>query len=168
MKQILILSTGGTFNKIYDPIAGELVVDGSIQAVQEIMQRWQADYHAMACIGKDSLDMTDADREELLSVLSQARSTDIVVVHGTDTMEISAEYVAQARLPKRIVFTGAMVPYRIDPVEATANLALAIGALHAPSSPGVYLAMNGIFGSHRHVTKDREAGRFVLRDSRGE
>lgn len=163
MKRILILTTGGTFNKIYDPIAGELVVDGSIKAVEEITAKWRADFHAMACIGKDSLEMTDADRQELVSVLSQARTTDIVVIHGTDTMDLSAEAVAQAHLPKRIVFTGAMVPYSIDPVEASANLALAIGALQTLSSNGVYIAMNGVFGNNRQVTKDREAGRFVTR-----
>ena len=163
MKRILILTTGGTFNKIYDPVAGELGVDGSIHAVKEIMKAWQADFHAMACIGKDSLEMTDADRDELLSVLTQARTTDIVVVHGTDTMELSAAHIAQAHLPKRIVFTGAMVPYSIDPVEASANLALAVGALQTLTHEGVYIAMNGVFGTHEQVTKDRRQGRFIRR-----
>ncbi len=163
MKRILILTTGGTFNKIYDPVAGKLLVDESIKAVEEITAKWQADFHAMACIGKDSLDMTDADRRELVSVLSQARSTDIVVIHGTDTMDLSAEAVARAHLDKRIVFTGAMVPYAIDPVEAAANLALAIGALQTLSSNGVYIAMNGVFGNYRQVTKDRKAGKFIIR-----
>ena len=162
-KNILILTTGGTFNKYYDPVSGKLIVDPSTQIVEEILRSWQADYPVTACIGKDSLEMTDTDRHELLSILSQARSEEIVVIHGTDTMELSAAFVAEARLPKRIVFTGSMVPYRIDPVEATANLALALGALQNLQADGVYIAMNGIFGDHHAITKDRKKGRFIRR-----
>jgi L-asparaginase len=160
MKRILIVTTGGTFNKIYDPIRGELMVDPTIKTVETIVARWRADYRTMACIGKDSLDMTDTDRHELLSVVSQARTQDIVIVHGTDTLKQSATLIAEAQLEKRIILTGAMVPWSIDPIEATANLAMAIGALHWIDVNGVYIAMNGIVDHHTRVKKDRKKGRF--------
>ena len=72
---------------------------------------------------------------------------------------MSAEIVAQLGLQKTVVFTGAMVPFSIDPMEATANLSMAIGfALRSCS--GVYIAMQGICGQYNHVQKNRECGKF--------
>ncbi len=161
MKKILLLSTGGTFNKIYDPIHGRLEVDPSSKSLHRLLEHWQVDYRIQNVLGKDSLEMNDQDRYTLLEAIRDAQEEIIIVIHGTDTMDQSAATVAAARLPKRIVFTGAMIPWSIDPVEATANLASAIGYAQSLEKDGVYLAMNGQFGTHLEVIKDRAAGRFV-------
>ncbi len=162
MKKILILSTGGTFNKIYDPLTGKLTIDSEAQAIHHILKLWQADYAIETLIDKDSLDMDAQDRHALLVAVRQAEAEAVVILHGTDTMDQSAAMLAQAQLHKHIVLTGAMVPWSIDPVEATANLASAIGYLQAGQlSHGVYIAMNGQFGPHDHVIKDRQIGKFV-------
>ena len=106
--------------------------------------------------------MTNQDRLELLSTTHQSNHDKIIIVHGTDTMDITAEYLADAELEKRIVLTGAMVPYSIDPVEATANLASAYGYLNALEKNGVFIAMNGVLGSYNKVKKNRQEGRFTL------
>jgi len=161
MKKILLLSTGGTFNKIYDPIHGKLDVNPHSTSLHRLLEHWQADYPIRSILGKDSLEMDDQDRRTLLEAIRNAQEETIIVIHGTDTMDQSAAVVATAELPKRIVFTGAMIPWSIDPVEATANLASAIGYAQALEKNGVYLAMNGQVGTHLEVIKDRAAGRFV-------
>ena len=84
------------------------------------------------------------------------------MVHGTDTMDVTAEYLAEGELDKCIVLTGAMIPYSIDPVEATANLASAYGYLQALEKDGVYIAMNGALDTYSKVKKNRKKGCFIL------
>ena len=162
MKKILIISTGGTFNKVYDPIKGEFVIDTSSKALEEIASKWLCEFEILNIIGKDSLEMTNQDRLELLATISHSDYHSILIVHGTDTMDLTASYLADADLEKSIVITGAMVPYSVDPVEATANLASAFGYINALQKEGIFIAMNGVIGSYDKVKKDRSKGRFSL------
>ena len=161
VKQVLVLSTGGTFQKIYDPIRGELLVDPEANALRSIAERWRCELEFRTIIGKDSLEMDDTDRETIRREILSGESDSILVIHGTDTMEESARYLSRRLEGKRsVVFTGAMVPYSIDPVEATANFALGMGALLQRNDPGVFIAMNGWFGPWNEMTKNRVQGRF--------
>ncbi|TNF44938.1 MAG: asparaginase [Epsilonproteobacteria bacterium] len=162
MKKILIINTGGTFNKIYDPISGELLMDKSSHALEEIASKWLCEFEILNIIGKDSLDMTNHDRLELLATISHSAHHRILIVHGTDTMDITAAYLADADLEKCIVLTGAMVPYSIDPIEATANLSSAYGYMNALEKEGIYIVMNGVMGTYDKVKKDRVKGKFSL------
>lgn len=161
MKKILIISTGGTFNKVYDPIKGEFTIDTESHALEDIASKWLCDFEILNIIGKDSLEMTNHDRLELLATISRSDHHCIIIVHGTDTMDLTAEYLADAELEKQIILTGAMVPYSVQPVEATANLCSAYGYMSALSKEGVYIAMNGMTGSYEKVKKDRTKGRFI-------
>ncbi len=160
MKKIHFISTGGTFNKHYDEASGSIAIDKEAHTLQELAQKWRTDFEIQTLIGKDSLDMTDEDREALLAAVSASAAQDIVIIHGTDTMDQSAKVLAQAKLPKRIILTGAMVPYRVDQVEATANVAMAYGYLQAEGTHGVYISMNGVIGLHETIIKNRTAKRF--------
>jgi len=162
MKKLLIISTGGTFNKIYNPKNGMLEIDKDATALKELASKWLCEFELITIINKDSLEMTNQDRLELLGTINQADYKHIIVVHGTDTMDVTAEYLAEGELDKCIVLTGAMVPYSIDPVEATANLASTYGYLQALEEDGVYIAMNGMIGDYKIIKKDREEGRFTL------
>jgi len=162
MKKILIISTGGTFNKIYHPLNGNLEIDKQGKALHTIAQKWLCKFEILNIIGKDSLEITNHDRLELLSTIHQSDYTHIIIVHGTDTMDITAEYLADAELEKTIVLTGAMVPYSIDPTEATANLASAYGYINALEKEGVFIAMNGVMDSYEKVKKNRKEGKFTL------
>ena len=161
MKNLLIINTGGTFNKHYNPIKGSLEVLQDNTIVDEILKKWLCGFEVLNIIGKDSLEMTTQDRMELLATINMSNYDDFIVIHGTDTMELTAEYLADAETEKRIVLTGAMVPYSIDPTEATANLAAAIGYLQRQDNEGVYIAMNGVFGNYTKVKKDRNKGKFI-------
>ncbi len=162
MNKILLISTGGTFNKVYDPLKGELIIDETSSALKEITSKWLCEFDIINIIAKDSLELNSQDRLELLATISQSAYKNIIVVHGTDTMGLTAEYLADGDLEKNIIITGAMVPYSIDPVEATANLASAFGYLQMLNKRGVYIAMNGIFGSYEKIKKDRNKGKFIL------
>lgn len=161
MKKILIISTGGTFNKIYDPLLGTLIVDASSKAVETIAQKWGCSFEILNIIGKDSLEMNNHDRLELIATISRSEHHHILIVHGTDTIDITAEYLADGDLEKCIILTGAMVPYSIDATEATANLCSAYAYLDATNQEGVYIAMNGIIDSYEKVKKDRNLGKFI-------
>jgi len=160
MKKILIISTGGTFNKHYSPETGEIAIDTDASTLEEIASKWRCTFEIINIIGKDSLYINDQDRESLLETIKKSKIDDIIIIHGTDTMDLSAKIIADASLSKRIILTGAMIPYRVDKVEATANVAMAIGYLQASISDGVYISMNGVIGSSNEVVKNREAKRF--------
>jgi len=162
MNKILIISTGGTFNKVYDPIKGDFSIDNASHALEQIASKWLCEFNIVNIIGKDSLDMTNHDRLELLATISHSEYHHILIVHGTDTMDVTAEYLADADLEKCIVLTGAMVPYSVDPVEATANLSSAYGYINALGQEGIFIAMNGVMGPYEKVKKDRSKGRFSL------
>ena len=161
-KKILLISTGGTFNKVYQPINGELLVDNTATALENIASKWLCEFEIINIIGKDSLHINNQDRLLLLATINHSRYDDIIIIHGTDSMNITAEYLADEELEKCIVLTGAMVPYSIDPVEATANLASAFGYLQTLNKDGIYITMNGIFGPYNKIQKDRKIGKFIL------
>lgn len=156
---MLILNTGGTFNKRYDPIRGELFVPSDNDAVERIVQSLLIPIEIQGLIYKDSLEMDEHDRAVLCDAIAQTDETSIVVVHGTDTMDLSAEVVAAIQLDKTVVFTGAMVPFSVNPIEATANLAMAIAQANT-ASRGVYIVMQGVMGMREQVKKNREQGKF--------
>jgi len=159
---MVIISTGGTFNKIYNPIDGSFFIDKSSTAIKEISKKWLCEIDIISIIGKDSLDINDKEREELLEVIINHKSNNIIIVHGTDTMDTTAKFIATQDLNKTIILTGAMVPYSIDPIEATANLSSAYGFLNNNINSGVYISMNGVIGDYKEIVKDRINGKFRL------
>ncbi|WP_201352704.1 asparaginase domain-containing protein [Hydrogenimonas urashimensis] len=164
MERVRIINTGGTFNKRYDPVAGRLFVPADDRAVEAALASLRANRTLFlgGAIYKDSLEMDDADRDLLCEMAAETKEDAIVIVHGTDTMKKSAEALAGwpgVAGKKRVVLTGAMVPFSIDPTEATANLVSAVTAAGF-LDPGVYIAMHGLVLPWRKIRKNREAGRF--------
>lgn len=162
MKKILIINTGGTFNKVYNPKNGLLEIDKTSQALNEIMKKWLCQLDIINIIGKDSLDMKDNDRKDILDKIRQVEQQYIIIIHGTDTMNLTAEYLAKHNLDKSIILTGAMVPYSIDSVEASANFASAYGYIQNIDKKGVYISMNGVIHTFDKVKKDYTKGKFTL------
>ena len=157
---ITILATGGTIDKFYS-VAGTLVMGKP--AAHDVLSRVLTDirFDIRALIGKDSLDMTDEDRAELVAALNAVEHDQVLITHGTDTMSESARYIAEhAELgSKVVVLTGAMQPAVMAHSDAGFNLGAAISALNL-LEPGVYISMSGrIFPAHT-VRKDRARGIF--------
>jgi len=160
MKKILVINTGGTFNKVYNPLTGDLEIDKNGKAVKELKKLWLNSFKVINIIGKDSLDMTEQDRAEILKVIKNSSEKRIIIIHGTDTMDKTAEYLSKGNLNQKIVLTGAMVPYSINPIEATANFASAYGYILGIDKKGVNISMNGRIENHKRVIKNKEKGYF--------
>jgi L-asparaginase len=159
---MLILNTGGTFNKRYNPISGELEVPYDNLAVEKILATFSSTVEVAGVIYKDSLDMDANDRKMMAQIISASQERFFVVIHGTDTMHLSALFLDAVLEDKVVVFTGAMVPFEIDPVEATANLAMALGFAKAQNAPGVYICMQGLVAVHDRIVKNRALGKFEI------
>ncbi|EQC44496.1 asparaginase domain protein [Bacteriovorax sp. BSW11_IV] len=148
---VIIITTGGTIEKTYDEVEGSLLNRESV-VKQMILSRLRLPYthlNVFTIINKDSLDFTDADRLLLLNTLKaqSQMGLPIVVLHGTDTMSVSAEYVQQEMtdLNVPIVFTGAMRPMGFENSDATQNVTEAMLAAKL-LGPGIYISFhNRIF-----------------------
>jgi len=163
MEKILILNTGGTFNKRYNPLRGELEVPQDGIAVESILQYcYNTSYELLNIIHKDSLEMSESDRELIVKTIQNSSARKVLIVHGTDTMDVTATFLALHVKDKIITLTGTMVPFSIDPVEATANFMMALGDLMCREQNGVNLAMHGAIASHGSIYKNRQKGIFEL------
>ncbi|MBX3359431.1 MAG: asparaginase [Phycisphaeraceae bacterium] len=171
MRQVTLITTGGTIEKTYDERSGSLENRRSI--VGRMLQRLRLEGTSVRIIelmSKDSLVMTEADREAIVEAARGAGAMDgnamgaggIVILHGTDTLCLTGERLAAAfprpRVP--IVLTGAMRPYEMKRSDALQNLTEALfGA--GVMEPGVYVAAHGRALRFPGVVKDRDRGTFV-------
>ncbi len=163
--KITVLNTGGTFNKRYNPILGQLEVPTDNIALDKIVKScFNVEFDIKNIVSKDSLDFTQEDREIILENIKNSASDKIIIIHGTDTVDLTAKFIEDKIQGKKIVFTGAMVPMSIDEVEATMNFSQAIGFLNAPIENGIYLSMHGSVIEHSKLKKDRTVGQFLLKD----
>jgi L-asparaginase len=154
-----ILVTGGTFDKDYHELEGRLFFRET--HVQEMLRlgRSRLGVSVQTLMLIDSLEMTDAHRQQILAACRGAAESRIVVTHGTDTMEHTARAIGAAGLPKTIVLTGAMVPYTFGSSDGLFNLGSALA--FAQSLPfGTYVAMNGRALAWDRVHKNRATGVF--------
>ena len=165
--RIAIVTTGGTIAKTYDESDGSLknrrpVIETLVQALR--LPDLDIDAHDL--MQKDSLELTDADRKRILAAVRElAMQRDaILVIHGTDTLELTGELLCEA-LPEPavpILLTGAMRPYEFRDSDAQQNVTEALLAARLVP-PGVYAVMHGRVLRFPGVTKDREALTFVRR-----
>ncbi len=161
-----ILNTGGTFNKVYDPVTGELEVPFHNEAVEDIVERFAYDVEIAGMLYMDSLQMTQEDRDQLADIIDVDDEEVYVIIHGTDTMDLTARTLAQRMAEDEdervIILTGAMVPFSIDKTEASVNLGMALGFAATQPAPGVYICMSGIIAPHDRIRKNRAEGIFEI------
>ena len=154
-----ILITGGTFDKEYDEIKGSLYFKETHMTEILELGRSRVDVNIEKLMLIDSLDMTSSQRELIVSKCIESEDDQIVITHGTDTMTITGKMLAEKKMDKTIVLTGAMIPYKFGSSDGLFNLGGAIA--YAQSLPnGVYIAMNGQFFEWDKVEKNREKGVF--------
>ena len=158
---IQLFVTGGTFDKDYDFITGQLKFGET--HVNEMLETGRCtvpvDVRTLMMI--DSLEMTDVDRQTIALNVKRAKHARVVITHGSDTMVETATYLAQLGLDdKVVVLTGAMVPYAFGTSsDGFFNLGSAISLVQT-LAPGVYVAMNGRCFAWDNVRKNRESGFF--------
>jgi L-asparaginase len=156
---VRIFITGGTFDKEYNELDGKLFFKDTHLPEMLKLGRCKVPAEIRTLMLVDSLEMTDADRQLIVEQCRKCKEEQIVITHGTDTMEETAKVLGHAGLKKTIVLTGAMVPYKFGSSDGLFNLGSAL-AFAQTLSPGVYIAMNGRFFSWDNVKKNKRLGEF--------
>jgi len=156
---VRIFITGGTFDKEYNELDGKLFFKDTHLPEMLKLGRCKVPVDIRTLMLVDSLEMTDADRQIIIEQCRKCREDRIVITHGTDTMEDTANMLGQAGLEKTIVLTGAMVPYKFGSSDGLFNLGSAL-AFAQTLSPGVYVVMNGRCFMWNNVKKNRKTGEF--------
>ena len=159
---IKLLITGGTIDKQYDELNGELIFTQSGIEDMLLQGRAKLDISPATVMLKDSLDMDDDDRQEILAACLACDESQIVITHGTDTMVETSQVLAAEIKDKTIVLLGAMVPYQFKNSDALFNLGCAIAAVQTLEN-GVYITMNGKVFNFDEVSKNKELGEFQHR-----
>ena len=158
---IRIVVTGGTFDKTYDEISGRLSFGATHLPEMLRLGRSRVDTTLETLMMIDSLDMTEANRAQIVDACARCPENRLVITHGTDTMVETARAVAQGVTGKTVVLTGAMVPYAFGSSDGLFNLGSALSFAEV-LPPGVYIAMNGQHFPWDRVRKNRSTGVFEL------
>jgi len=158
---ILILASGGTFDKEYDELTGTLAFEDSHLPHMLELGRCRLEVTVRTAMLVDSLEMTNEDRELLLAQCRRARESQIVITHGTDTMVETAKVLANGLegSGKTVVMTGAMIPFAFGSSDGLFNLGSALSFVQT-LPPGIYVAMNGRYFPWDNCRKNRELGIF--------
>ena len=156
---IRIFITGGTFDKEYNEITGQLYFnDTHLHDLLE-MGRCRVSVEIRTLMMIDSLEMSDEDRDLIIHQCVHAEEDKIIITHGTDTMSLTAKVLAEKISNKTIILTGAMIPIKFGSSDGLFNLGSALA--FAQSLPhGVYVAMNGRFFNWDNVQKNKQTGIF--------
>lgn len=163
METIHFILTGGTINKVYNPVTEKPEIsDMPIvpDYFKNIIQPHASLSFETVCL-KDSLDLTDSDRAAILKAVQNSSAERIVIIHGTSTMSVTGEYLHKNMSgDKTVVLTGAMIPLREFAMsDGGFNLGYALAEVqHLP--PGVYICMNGKTFKAGAVRKNKDIGRF--------
>jgi L-asparaginase len=157
--RIQLFVTGGTFDKEYNELTGELFFQETHVAEMLKLGRCRLEVDVETLLMIDSLQMTETDRQLILQRCIASPAKRIVITHGTDSMELTAAVLGRGIREKTIVLTGAMVPYRFGSSDGMFNLGTALGFVQT-LEPGVYVVMNGRSFPWHSVRKNRELGVF--------
>ena len=159
---IAILTTGGTFDKIYfdanseysigEPCISSILDEGNVMS----------DYRVQSILKKDSLDITHSEREIIKKSVIECEEERIIITHGTDTMVETAKFLEDIK-EKTIVLTGAMQPARFKKTDAIFNSGFAYAAALSLEN-GIYIAMSGQIFNSNNVRKNIDLGKFECKD----
>jgi L-asparaginase len=156
---IKIVVTGGTFDKEYNPLNGQLYFNRTHVLEMLRLGRSRLHTHIKRVMMIDSLSMTEADRKKILDECRTSVEDKILITHGTDTMTETAKLLGQHIKDKTIILTGAMIPYAFGSSDGLFNLGSALAFLQTLPL-GVYISMNGKYFHWDNVRKNKEIGLF--------
>ena len=158
-KKIRIIVTGGTFDKEYNEINGELFFKDSHVKNMLTLGRSRLDLNIRTLMMIDSCDMDEEDRYVIVKNCEKATEKKIIITHGTDTMVDTATILAKSIKDKTVILTGAMVPYTFGSSDGLFNMGSAIAFVQT-LPVGVYIAMNGKCFNWDNVRKNKKIGEF--------
>ena len=159
---IAVLTTGGTFDKIYfdanseysigEPCISSILDEGNVTS----------EFRIKSILKKDSLDINQKERELIKKSVIECEEERIIIIHGTDTMVETAKFLEEIK-DKTIVLTGSMQPARFKKTDAIFNPGFAFAAALSLEN-GIYIAMNGRIFNSNNVRKNIDLGRFEGKD----
>lgn len=156
---IRIFITGGTFDKEYNELTGQLYFKDTHLPEMLTLGRCSVDVEMQTLLMIDSLDMNEEHRKLIATACIDANENQIIITHGTDTMTETAEYLATRITNKTVILTGAMVPYKFGSSDGLFNLGTALAFVQT-LMPGIYVAMNGKYFHAGDVRKNTQEGLF--------
>jgi L-asparaginase len=156
---IRIFITGGTFDKEYNELNGELYFKDTHMSDLLEMGRCRVPVEIRTLMMIDSLEMTDEDRDLIIHQCNNCDEEQVVITHGTDTMAETAKALAKKVHHKTIILTGAMIPIKFGSSDGLFNLGSALAFVQT-LPPGVYVAMNGRYFNWDNVWKNKQTGFF--------
>ncbi len=159
MKYIKLFATGGTFDKEFNEINGDLEFQKT--NLYELLElgRCKLDIKIETLMMIDSLKMSDSERNYIVEKCKKENTHKIVITHGTDTMVETAEVLAKNIQDKTIILTGAMIPINFGSSDGLFNLGSALSFVQI-LEPGVYITMNGRYFNWDNVRKNKKIGVF--------
>jgi L-asparaginase len=165
MQRLYLIATGGTIEKVYSEHSGSVEnLDSKIDRYFRMLRLPDLQLDTTHLMNKDSLEMTDADRQQILETVHTKLSepAPVVITHGTDTMVDTGLLLQRSLtgLQYPIVFTGAMTPLGFEGSDGLQNLTESLMAARL-LPPGVWLVMHNQAFPIDRVRKDRELSRFV-------
>tara|TARA_Y100000996_G_scaffold383618_1_gene339722 strand:- start:128 stop:631 length:504 start_codon:yes stop_codon:yes gene_type:complete len=158
-KYIKIFATGGTFDKEYDEINGELFFKETHLHELLSLGRSQLNVKIETLMMVDSLEMTKSEKQYIVEKCKSEKTDRIIITHGTDTMVETAKIIAEDINDKTIILTGAMIPIKFGSSDGLFNLGSALSFIQV-IQPGVYITMNGRYFKWDNVKKNKRLGVF--------
>ena len=156
---IKIIVTGGTFDKEYNELTGELFFNKTHVSEMLKLGRSRLKLKIKTLMMRDSLQMTDSDIKSILRECQNSEEDNILITHGTDKMVKTAKALGQFIKNKTIILTGAIIPYAFGSSDGMFNLGSALAFVQ--NLPyGVYIAMNGKYFHYDNVRKNKQNGNF--------
>ena len=158
MKRLTIITTGGTIDKLYFDDLSEYQIGKPV--IGELLTTYKVgfEFEVLSLMKKDSLDMTDEDRQLIRTVIERSDDNHFLITHGTDTMIETARYLDDMS-GKTIVLTGALTPARFNSTDAIFNIGCAVATVQT-AEPGAWVVMNGQVWDPATVRKNRKANQF--------
>ena len=158
-KYIKIFATGGTFDKEYDEINGELFFKETHLDELLSLGRSQLNVKIETLMMVDSLKMSKSEKNYIVEKCKEEKTDRIIITHGTDTMVDTAKLIAKHIQEKTIILTGAMIPIKFGSSDGLFNLGSALSFIQV-IEPGVYITMNGRYFKWDNVRKNNQLGVF--------
>lgn len=156
---VKIIVTGGTFDKEYNELTGQLFFKDTHLPEMLRLGRSTVAIEMETLLMMDSLEMNDGHRDLILSKCVESDQSCIIITHGTDTMAQTARYLFEKIKDKTVVLTGAMIPYKFGSSDGLFNLGSALSFVQTLPK-GVYVAMNGKYFHADKVHKNKKTGLF--------
>ena len=156
---ILLLTTGGTIDKIYFDALSDYQVGETVMAKLLEVARVKRPFRIEEVTRKDSLELDEADRALIYARVAAAPENHVIITHGTDTMTDTVGQLADIA-GKTVVLVGALAPARFGESDASFNLGMAFATVQV-AQPGIYITMSGSVFRADQVVKDRAKGAFV-------